>query len=63
MSEVDRHFPVIHVLRAGYPLCGFNLALPERWPSGHKWISCLDENAMQKTTCDDCRETLKAEQS
>ena len=63
MSAVNEHFPVVHVLRGGYPVCGFCLALPERWPQGNTWISFLEPQATQKTTCDDCREALKAEQS
>ena len=63
MSEVNRHFPVVHVLRAGYPLCGFSLARPSEWAAGQKWVSCLDPEVHTKATCDDCREVLKAEQS
>lgn len=63
MSEVNRHFPIVHVLRAGYPLCGFRLDRPEAWPEGHKWVSCLDVEVSQKVTCEDCREVMKAEQS
>lgn len=63
MSEIDRHFPVTHVLRGGYPLCGFRLDRPGSWPEGHRWVSSLDVEVSKKATCDDCREVLKAEQS
>lgn len=63
MSSLNEHFPIVHVLRGGYPVCGFCLALPENWPAGHTWISFLTPEANHKTTCDDCRESLKAEQS
>lgn len=63
MSEINRHFPIFHVLRSGYPLCGFNLALPESWPPGHRWVSHLDARVHHVTTCEDCKEILKCEQS
>jgi len=28
-----------HVLRAGFPLCGFTRELPKDWPAGHVWLS------------------------
>jgi hypothetical protein len=63
MEEINKRFPIVHVLRAGYPLCGFRLDRPEGWPTEHRWVSCLDVEVSQKATCDDCREVMKAEQS
>lgn len=55
---VDEAFPVVHVLRSGYPLCGFSLALPERWPPGHRFTSSLEP---EKANCPDCKEVLEAQ--
>jgi hypothetical protein len=57
MAEVDRIFgaPCVHVLKGGYPMCGFNLKLTE-WPAGHTWASFLAANIREIATCTDCLE-------
>ena len=61
MSVLDKTFPVIHVLRGGFPLCGFSLALPEKWPPGHKWVPFQDPEARRKTSCPDCKAELEGD--
>jgi hypothetical protein len=61
MGEVERLFPpVIHILKSGYPMCGFSLALPGDWPPGNTWVSFLDPDAAQESTCNDCKHELAA---
>jgi hypothetical protein len=55
---IDEAFPVVHILRGGYPLCGFNLARPEYWPPGQTWISCFDPEVRVRCNCEDCKEEL-----
>ena len=57
MSEVNRIFgaPCVHILKGGYPMCGFSLALPEKWPPGHTWVSFLDPSLQSDATCADCK--------
>ena len=63
MGAVNEHFPIVHVLRGGYPSCGFNLQRPEKWPAGHKWVSWSDPDKGSKVTCPECTEALKADAS
>ena len=57
MGEVSRLFPpVIHILKSGYPMCGFCLAAPGDWPKGNTFVSFLDPNAATQTTCEYCKE-------
>lgn len=30
--------PIVHVLRNGNAVCGFELG--KDWPEGHKWVGC-----------------------
>jgi hypothetical protein len=34
--------PVVHILRHGFPFCGFSDEVPKDWPPGHTWISFDD---------------------
>jgi hypothetical protein len=43
---------MIHVLRAGLPLCGFSNDIPANWPEGHLFVS-VEEIA--NATCHRCR--------
>jgi hypothetical protein len=62
MQEIGIHFPIIHILKGGFPLCGFSLHLPEKWPPDHKWISYLDPQ-VHKATCDDCKTEFEKDRS
>jgi len=46
--------PAVHILRAGWPLCGFSKELPENWPKGHKWVR--ETEASGKGSCRGCVE-------
>lgn len=44
---------IVHILRAGRPLCGFLPGvLPGQWPAGHKWVRLGSMGA----TCARCLE-------
>ena len=60
LDEIDRLFPVVHIMRGGYPLCGFNLNYPCFWPQGHTWIAYTEKVAKEKVTCEQCKEELCA---
>jgi hypothetical protein len=61
MTEVKRLFPsVVHVLKGGYPMCGFSLALPEQWAPGNTWVSFLDKDLSTHANCPDCLEAHSA---
>jgi hypothetical protein len=51
--------PIVHILRRGFPLCGFNLKIPKLWPDGHEWISYLDKDVCTLATCEDCKRELQ----
>lgn len=42
---------VIHILHQGFPLCGFSLKFPVRWPAGHLWIGIDDQH---ESNCEAC---------
>jgi hypothetical protein len=63
MNALNDTFPIVHVLRGSFPLCGFTLAHPESWPPGHKWVSFRDLEVHTKTTCEDCKDLLREERS
>lgn len=46
---------VVHILAYGSPLCRFNQEPPAKWPVGHLWVSFLDENALNVSSCIDCK--------
>lgn len=56
---LDQSFPVVHVLRGGFPLCGFSLHLPENWPVGNTWVSFRDPEVRMRVTCTDCKDELE----
>lgn len=41
----------VHVLKGGFPLCGFSDEQPGRWPYGHTWVSIVDP---REATCPGC---------
>ncbi|MEK7175493.1 MAG: hypothetical protein AAB693_01670 [Patescibacteria group bacterium] len=46
---------VIHVLHAGYAICGFSEKLPVDWPEGHKWVGFNDPGSFKnKDLCVRC---------
>jgi hypothetical protein len=49
---------VVHIMRHGFPLCGFSTEAPEHWPEGHRWLR--DDQARHKITCEDCLKMAKA---
>ena len=42
---------VVHILLAGWPLCGFSRELPSGWPKGHLWVP-VSESA--EANCPGC---------
>jgi hypothetical protein len=56
MGEVKKHFPTVHILKSGYPMCGFSLALATHWPEGNSWVSFLDPEVSTKVTCEFCKQ-------
>jgi hypothetical protein len=50
-EEASQPPEVVHVLREGYPLCGFSSKAPVDWPAGHKWIGPPD---VKFATCGGC---------
>jgi len=62
MAELNQRFPIVHILKGGFPLCGFSLKLPEHWPDEHKWISYLDKE-VHKATCEDCKKEYERDRS
>lgn len=47
---------IIHVLRYGFALCGFSVALPRDWPEYHRWVPL--EN-WEQATCQWCRQAAQ----
>ncbi len=44
---------IVHILDAGYPLCGFAYPkLPGEWPEPHRWVGLDDK---EESTCSRCR--------
>jgi hypothetical protein len=43
----------IHILRHGFPLCGFSDDVPVNWPEGHLWLG-LDDDHAGRPMCVDC---------
>ncbi len=43
--------PVVHGLRAGYPLCDFTRDTPRDWPQGHVWVRYDDPEKMNCQLC------------
>lgn len=50
---------VVHVLRAGLPLCGFSTRPPREWPPGHKWTTA--PAGAIRPTCETCSNMLDVE--
>jgi hypothetical protein len=55
MAEVKKAFPTVHILKSGYPMCEFSLALATQWPAGNSWVSFLDPNVKERVTCEFCK--------
>ena len=49
---------VVHVLLAGYPLCGFSRGVPSTWPRGHKWARLDTE--LEHANCEACKTAAAA---
>lgn len=45
----------VHVLLRGWPLCGFSMDVPGKWPHGHSWVRAGEPEA----TCAECIEKEK----
>jgi hypothetical protein len=45
---------VVHVLKAGLPVCGFNTNLPKDWPPGHTWLAEGVDPAIALPTTSPC---------
>jgi len=58
-NERDRRegAEVVHILRAGLPLCHFSDEVPIKWPPGHKWTWEWDA---ANATCRECLAALRA---
>lgn len=50
---------VVHIMRKGYPLCGFSQSLPKFWPTGHSWVGLENK---QQATCENCLNSLESGQ-
>lgn len=46
---------VVHILAHGAPLCRFHPGPPSKWPAGHRWASFLDEDALNTSSCVNCK--------
>lgn len=46
---------VVHILRHGFPLCGFTSHVPKDWPKGHAWVRLNEPGS----TCAACIERGK----
>lgn len=55
LSFSDGDEATIHVLRLGFPVCGFSNELPARWPTGHRWA-----REAADATCPACKARLQA---
>jgi hypothetical protein len=58
MAEVDKYFPIVHILKNGFAVCSFSLLQPNLWPPGNMWVSVSEKD---KATCDECKEELEDE--
>lgn len=50
---------VVHVLREGFPVCGFSREVPAKWPEEHSFIGINDVNKLSDITCPHCREAAR----
>lgn len=57
MSSAQPSLPdaVVHVLVAGFPLCGFSMQPPTKWPQEHSWVH---EAEAVEATCERCCEEV-----
>jgi hypothetical protein len=49
----------VHILRRGFPVCGFTDKPPAEWPGGDRWVGDDDQAAV---TCTGCRSAVLQEQ-
>lgn len=52
MQSLGLGGPFVHILIAGFPICGFSDKVPAEWPAGHKWVGVEDRD---QATCPSCR--------
>lgn len=43
----------VHILKHGFPICGFSRDLPVKWPLGHLWVAFNSPEAAE-ATCGVC---------
>ena len=60
MGAIEHFFPTVHILKSGFPMCGFNLQVPGDWPHGNTWVSFLDPDVRTEATCKECLEAHSA---
>lgn len=66
LEHVEKHGSpspgiVVHVLRAGLPLCGFSTRPPREWPENHKWTTA--PIGAIAVTCETCCNMLDVEET
>ncbi len=45
---LDETTTIVHILDAGYPLCGFDRGVPRDWPANHRWVTMDDRTPLDQ---------------
>lgn len=53
----------IHILCNGFALCGFSVSMPANWPEGHRWVSYLSPEDLDKVNCSECKKLWQSKMS
>ncbi len=59
-KEESDETTTFHIVSQGLPLCRFSGEIPERWPTGHRFISLTQEENYDRVNCPLCRERLES---